>query len=84
MTDDEIVVYAKNREALCLYGWDPYMYTPQLSHWLHRIKVPSLVVWGETDGIVDTTYGRGVAARIPNARFVMIADAGHHPEVRAG
>ncbi len=81
MTDDEIVVYAKNREALCLYGWDPYMYTPQLSQWLHRIKVPSLVVWGENDGIVDTTYGRDVAARIPNARFEMIAKAGHHPEV---
>ena len=81
MSDDEIVVYAKNREALCLYGWHPYMYTPQLANWLHRIHVPTLVLWGESDRIVDTDYGRGLAARIPGARFETIAEAGHHPEV---
>lgn len=81
MSDDEIVVYAKNREALCLYGWDPYMYTPQLAQWLHRIQVPSLVLWGEQDRIVDTTYGRGIASRLPDARFEVIAGAAHHPEV---
>lgn len=81
MSDDEIVVYARNRESLCLYGWHPYMYTPQLTNWLHRIRVPTLVLWGEQDGIVDVSYGRGLAAGIPDARFLTIAEAGHHPEV---
>lgn len=81
MSDDEIVVYARNRESLCLYGWHPYMYTPQLANWLQRIRSPTLVLWGENDRIVDIDYGRGLAAKIANARFEAIADAGHHPEV---
>ena len=28
MTDEALVVYARNREALCLYAWHPYMYNP--------------------------------------------------------
>ena len=46
MTDDELVRYARNREALCLYGWQPYMHNPRLRRWLARIKVPTLVLWG--------------------------------------
>ena len=30
MSDDQIVVRARNWETLCLYGWHPYMYNPQL------------------------------------------------------
>ena len=37
MSDDELVVRARNWEALCLYGWHPYMYNPQLKRWLRRI-----------------------------------------------
>ncbi len=81
MSDDEIVVYARNRESLCLYGWHPYMYTPQLANWLHRISVPTLVLWGEKDGIVDIDYGQSLAAKIPDSRFEIIAEAGHHAEV---
>lgn len=80
MSDEEIVVFARNRESLCLYGWHPYMYNPQLANWLQRIRVPTLVLWGEKDGIVDIDYGRGLAAKIPDARFEIIAEAGHHPE----
>ena len=30
MSDDELVVHARNREALCLYAWHPCLYNPQL------------------------------------------------------
>ena len=52
MSDEALVVYARNREALCLYAWHPYMYNPQLPRWLSRIKVPTLVLWGASDRIV--------------------------------
>ena len=29
--------HARNWDALCLYGWHPYMYNPQLKRWLGRI-----------------------------------------------
>jgi pimeloyl-ACP methyl ester carboxylesterase len=81
MDDADLVTYARNREALCLYAWEPLLYNPQLRHWLRRIDVPTLVVWGAFDGVVAPDYGRAYAALIPNARFALIADAGHQPEL---
>jgi pimeloyl-ACP methyl ester carboxylesterase len=81
MTDDELVVHHRSWESLCLYGWRPYMYNPRLRAWLRRISVPTLVLWGESDGIVAPAYGRAYAAEIPGARFAPIAGAGHHPHV---
>jgi pimeloyl-ACP methyl ester carboxylesterase len=81
VSDDELVVRARNWEALCLYGWYPYMYNPQLKRWLHRITVPTLLLWGASDGIVLPSYGRAYSALIPGARFELIAEAGHHPEI---
>ena len=81
MEDAEIVRYARDWDALCLYAWHPYMYNPQLPRWLGRISVPTLVVWGESDRIVTPDYGRAFARLIPGARFETIAGCGHHPEV---
>jgi pimeloyl-ACP methyl ester carboxylesterase len=81
MDDAALVAYARNREALCLYAWNPLLYNPQLKGWLHRIAVPTLVLWGARDGVVTPDYGRAFAGLIPGARFELIADAGHHPEI---
>jgi pimeloyl-ACP methyl ester carboxylesterase len=81
MTDDELVVHHRSWESLCLYGWHPYMYNPKLRGWLGRISVPTLVLWGESDGLVPPAYGRAYAAEIPGARFATIPGAGHHPHV---
>jgi len=81
MSDDELVVRARNWDALCLYGWHPYMHDRLLKRWLRRITVPTLVLWGASDGIVTPSYGRAYSALIPGARFELIAEAGHHPEI---
>jgi pimeloyl-ACP methyl ester carboxylesterase len=81
MADAALVVYARNREALCLYAWHPYMYNPQLSRWLPRINVPVLLLWGESDGIVTPDYGRAYGRLIPGSRFELIERAGHYPEI---
>jgi pimeloyl-ACP methyl ester carboxylesterase len=80
MTDEELVIHAKNWEALCLYGWHPYMYNPQLKQWLGRISAPSLVLWGDHDGVVTPDYGRAYANLIRGSEFRLIESAGHHPE----
>src|ERR1700746_2479694 len=69
------------REALCLYAWHPLLYNPRLKHWLGHIRVPTLVLWGASDRLVTPDYGRAYAGLIPGARFELIADAGHHPEL---
>jgi pimeloyl-ACP methyl ester carboxylesterase len=81
MSDDQLIVHARNRDALCLYGWQPFLYNPNLPRWLSRIAVPTLVLWGANDGVVSPDYGRAYSARIPGARFELIAEAGHHPEI---
>jgi pimeloyl-ACP methyl ester carboxylesterase len=45
--------------------------------WLHRIKLPTLFVWGDKDQMVSVDYGRAYAARIPGSRFEVLAGAGH-------
>src|ERR1700722_8204035 len=81
MTDAEMVSLARNWDSLCLYAWKPHMYNPQLASWLHRIAVPTLVLWGQSDRIVTPAYGHSYAQRIPGATFRTIALAGHHPEL---
>jgi pimeloyl-ACP methyl ester carboxylesterase len=81
MSDEALVVYARNREALCLYAWHPYMYNPQLPRWLGRIKAPTLLLWGASDRVVTPDYGRAYARLIPGSRFELIERAGHHPEI---
>ena len=81
MSDDELLVAARNRESLSLFGWMPYMVNPLLRRWLHRIDVPTLVLWGEADQIASAEYGRACAAAIPGAVFQLIAGAAHYPGV---
>ena len=81
LSDEALTRHARNWDALCLYGWEPYMYNPRLKRWLGRIATPTLVLWGESDGVVKPAYGRAYASLIPGARFDLIEGAGHHPEV---
>ena len=80
-SDDELIVHARAADALCLYAWHPYMYNPQLRRWLHRITVPTLLLWGASDRIVTPAYGRAYGDSIPGSRFELIEGAGHHPEI---
>jgi pimeloyl-ACP methyl ester carboxylesterase len=81
MSDEALVVHARNREALCVYAWRPYMYNPQLPRWLARIAVPTLLVWGANDQVVAPDYGRTYSRLIAGSQFAVIERAGHHPEI---
>ena len=52
MTDDEVTVVARNREAAALYAWSPSMHDPTLKGRLHRIRIPTLVLWGAADRLI--------------------------------
>jgi pimeloyl-ACP methyl ester carboxylesterase len=85
LNDGEATSIARDRAATALYGWRPYMHNPGLCQWLHRVRVPTLVIWGENDGIVGPGYGEKLCRSLPDARFHMIRQAGHYPQIeRAG
>lgn len=56
---------------------------PTLAGRLGGIHAPTLVLWGASDGIVDPEFGRAYAAAIPGARFELIPEAGHQPQLEA-
>jgi pimeloyl-ACP methyl ester carboxylesterase len=81
LSDEELSAIARDRQATALYGWRPYMHNPGLRQWLHRVRVPALVLWGENDGIVTQGYGQELCRSLPNARFEAIREAGHYPQI---
>ena len=81
MPESKLAVIARNKESYARFCWQPYMHNPKLKRRLHRIDVPTLVVWGDKDGIVTTAYGKAFAKEIPGARFTAIAKAGHFPQI---
>jgi pimeloyl-ACP methyl ester carboxylesterase len=81
LADEDLVLLARAWDALCLYAWRPHLFNPHLQRWLCRISVPTLVLWGASDRIVSVDYGRTYSQLIPGAKFEVIADAGHHPEL---
>ena len=81
MPDAEVKAASRNREALARYAWSPYMHDPKLKARLHRIDVPTLLLWGMSDHVLSEAYGRAFCAAIPGARFEAIERAGHFPHV---
>jgi pimeloyl-ACP methyl ester carboxylesterase len=81
MAEADVRIVARNREATALYGWSPYMHDPKLKSRLHRIRIPTLLLWGDRDRILSESYGRAYAAAIPGARFETMTPAGHFPHI---
>ena len=64
-----------------MFAWSPYMYDPKLASRLHRIQVPTLVLWGASDRIASPDYGRAYSKLIAGAQFELIEGAGHYPHI---
>jgi pimeloyl-ACP methyl ester carboxylesterase len=79
--DEKLVAIARNLESTARFAWSPYLHDPKLKGRLHRIDVPTLLLWGLQDRIVTTDYGRAFAAAIPGAKFALIDQAGHFPHI---
>ena len=81
LSPEQVAVTAANFQALKVYDQGQGMGDPKLRRRLARVRIPALVVWGESDGIVDPDYGRAYARSLPNARFTLIPEAGHLPQI---
>ena len=57
------------------------MHDPKLKGRLHRIRIPTLFLWGTADRILTEDYGRAYCAAISGARFETIERAGHYPHI---
>ncbi|GHD42732.1 alpha/beta fold hydrolase [Streptomyces galbus] len=78
---EQRTVIQGNMASLRLYSGGPAMSDPTLRARLAAVTVPTLVLWGESDRIVTPAYGRAYAASFPQARFEVVAEAGHLPHL---
>lgn len=81
VSDEQMDINLRNRYATARVGWQPRLFDPHLHKWLHRIDVPTLVIWGADDRIVPVAHSVEFTSRIPGAREATIPACGHVPQV---
>jgi pimeloyl-ACP methyl ester carboxylesterase len=81
LPESDLIAMARSRESTGRYAWSPYMHDPKLKGRLHRVRVPTLVLWGAADRVTKVEYGQSYAAAIPGAKFETIEGAGHFPHL---
>jgi pimeloyl-ACP methyl ester carboxylesterase len=80
LPEAEVLAAARAREATARLAWNPFFHNPKLKNRLHRIRIPTLFLWGTHDRMLTEDYGRAYSALIKGARFEMVERAGHFPD----
>src|SRR5438128_6316991 len=62
-------IVAKNRATVTRLAYRPRFYNPGLAKWLHRIDVPTLLIWGAKDGLVPVSFGEAYRSLIPGSQL---------------
>jgi pimeloyl-ACP methyl ester carboxylesterase len=75
----DLSVVAKSRATVMRLAYRPRFHNPDLPKWLHRIDVPTILLWGAKDGLVPSKFGDAYHALIPGSRLVVLPEAGHAP-----
>lgn len=76
--DDVNERYFHHMHAAARIGWSPpAFYNPGLLARLGRIRVPTHVVWGSEDRVVDVEHARAYETGIADASVTIIEGAGH-------
>lgn len=78
-TVEQLAVQLKNQTTVVRLGAANRLVNPDLSRWLHRINVPTHILWGEHDKLAPASTAEVWKSYIPKAAVTVVADAGHLP-----
>ncbi len=81
LTPDMEDAALRNRTTIARLTWQPRSHDPDLHKWLHRIDVPTLLIWGDHDRLFPVAYARRYQQLIPGARLAVIPQCGHVPQI---
>ncbi|HEY6993784.1 MAG TPA: alpha/beta hydrolase [Xanthobacteraceae bacterium] len=81
LTEEQIDIGLRNELATADLGWHPRFHHPRVRKWIHRIDVPTLIVWGDSDKIFPARYGEEYHRLIKGSRLVVLPVCGHLPQV---
>jgi len=79
----EIARQQKNRGTLELLGRANRMTDPTLRDRLQGISVPTMLIWGEQDGIIKPQVGEAYRDAIPGATLHVLGGCAHLPHVES-
>lgn len=74
-------IYDRNRAAAARYSWSPRLFSPKLDRWLHRVDVPTHIVWGREDRVIPPAYAEALQSRIGGATMAVLPDCAHLPHI---
>jgi pimeloyl-ACP methyl ester carboxylesterase len=75
---DEPFLAARSREGQAIGRLRPTgPEDPKLARWLHRLQMPTLLMWGEEDKVVPAAYLSAWEALLPNAKLSVYPGRGH-------
>lgn len=80
-SEEEQNLQLKNRLTTAKLGWQPRIYNPHLAKWLHRITIPTQVLWGANDKLIPAPYATAYRDAIPGARQIIFEECGHLPQI---
>lgn len=81
LPDELALIRARNHESFTLFGWAPTLHSPRLHRRLHRIDVPTRLIWGRADRVAPPEYGMKWQAAIAGSEIEWIDGAGHYPQI---
>jgi pimeloyl-ACP methyl ester carboxylesterase len=81
MTPEAIDLGLKNRHTTARLAWEPRFHDPFLPKWLHRIDVPTAIVWGKDDQILPVGIAHELKRLMPRAELHIFERCGHLPQV---
>jgi pimeloyl-ACP methyl ester carboxylesterase len=77
---ESIEATLKARQVLARFAWQ-FPDNPKLASYLYRVKCPTLIVWGERDGVVPVSHGHAYQLGIVDAALAVLPACGHLPHV---
>ena len=81
LTPEAIDLALKNRHTTARLAWEPRLHDPMLPKWLHRIDVPTAIVWGREDQVLPVGLAHELKRRLPRAELTIFERCGHLPQV---
>lgn len=81
MTQEQQMLVLKNRLTTARLAWQPRLHNPDLRKWLHRVSVPTQILWGSEDQLIPAAYAQAWCDLIPGSQSTVFPSCGHLPHV---
>lgn len=81
LSDEEQDIALKNTFTASKLCWSPRFHNPDLEKWMHRVRIPTMIMWGEHDPVFPApAYPQAWKDAIPHAELRVFPECAHSPQ----